>query len=86
MTVSISRTGSIERQLSKAFQLFQDFLESQAVKVPTETDLQVLIRIIRALSQDTKIYIGENPPEIPEEGDLWYNPVEDRYYGYVKSF
>jgi hypothetical protein len=47
-------------------------------------DLQILIRMIEALSQDTDVYIGTSPPADPEEGDVWYNPVEDRYYCYVK--
>jgi hypothetical protein len=35
-------------------------------------------------TEDHNIYVGTTPPPPPNnDGDLWYNPVENRYYAYV---
>ena len=45
--------------------------------------MEMIERIVDAISADQDIYIGETPPPDPEEGDVWYKPSEDRYYHWV---
>lgn len=32
-----------------------------------------------------EVHYGANPPDNPDEGDLWYHPDENRLYAYVKQ-
>lgn len=33
----------------------------------------------------TEVHYGANPPDSPDEGDLWYHPGENRLYAYIEQ-
>jgi len=45
--------------------------------------MEMVERIVDAISADQDVIISETPPPSPEPGDVWYKPSEDRYYHWV---
>lgn len=48
--------------------------------------LEAVKQLLEHLSGSQEIHVGTSPPPVPwSEGDIWYNPVDNRYYGYVEG-
>lgn len=58
--------------------------ESQNPPPNPSPNIDLINKLITIINEDHDIYVGTTPPPTPnEDGDLWYQPVEDRYYAYV---
>ena len=58
--------------------------ESQNPSSEESGYVDLINKLITIINEDHDIYVGTTPPLPPnEDGDLWYQPVEDRYYAYV---
>ena len=48
--------------------------------------LEAVRQLLAHLSGSQEIHVGTSPPPGPwSEGDIWYDPVENRYLGYVEG-
>jgi len=48
-------------------------------------DLVTAIQNLALRTPITEVHFGPNPPENPGEGDLWFQPEENRLYAYVET-
>lgn len=51
--------------------------------IETQNGLAEAINALINKSPVVEVHFGEDPPENPTTGDLWYKPSEDRLYQYA---